>query len=73
MAVHPDTKRRRPTDINQLAKAIVDSVTGDPIAEDPPVKLKKEPVTLGRRNGSKGGEIPVRKRRRDAKKSTEVG
>lgn len=40
MADCPDTKKRRPTDINQLAKSIVDLATGNPIIADPPVDLK---------------------------------
>ncbi len=46
------------TDVNQMAKSIVDMVTGNPIAEEPTPIKKKDPlaVELGRRGGLKGGK-----------------
>lgn len=58
------SKPKRPRDINQLAKAIVDQATAEPTAkpiaatelETP--KHEKDPaaVSLGRRGGLKGGK-----------------
>jgi hypothetical protein len=52
---------KRPRDINQLAKAIVDQATAEPTPEvqatpEPP-RPEKDPaaVSLGRRGGLKGG------------------
>ena len=60
------SKPKRPRDINQLAKAIVDQSIGEAEPEmalpgaDPvePPKPEKDPaaVSLGRRGGLKGGE-----------------
>ncbi|MES2776351.1 MAG: histone H1 [Bacteroidota bacterium] len=49
-------KAKRPTDINQRAKSIVDIATGD--IEDtitPQDELKKAAAALGRKGGLKGG------------------
>jgi hypothetical protein len=53
---------KRPRDVNQLAKAIVDQATAEPTPEvqetaEPP-KPEKDPaaVSLGRRGGLKGGK-----------------
>lgn len=54
-------KRQKPTDINQLAKAIVDLATGNPIHEDPPVELKKRPLAIKRRVGLDGNKTYVEK------------
>lgn len=50
-------------DANELAKRIVDLVTGNPIHEDPPVKAEKNPaaVALGRLGGLKGGKARAEK------------
>lgn len=47
----PDRSRKRPRDVNSLAKMIVDEATGD----EP--KPEKDPaaVALGRKGGLKGG------------------
>lgn len=67
-------KRKRPTDINQLAKATVDRTTGEPepdkeAREDEP---KKNPaaVELGRLGGKKGG--PARAKKLSKKKRSEI-
>ena len=51
----PDRSRRRPRDLNQLAKRLVDESTGDAPAETPD---ERDPaaVELGRRGGLKGGK-----------------
>jgi hypothetical protein len=52
----PDRSRKRPRDVNQLAKLIVDIATGD--ADDSPADDGKNPaaVELGRKGGLKGGK-----------------
>lgn len=58
MAKHP----KRPRDINQLAKAIVDEATGQVPAEQP-ADDGKDPaaVALGRLGGLKGGNARAAK------------
>ncbi len=57
----PERSRKRPTDINQLAKLVVDIATGEvqDTMENPP----KNPaaVALGRLGGLKGGAARARK------------
>lgn len=54
------SSKKRPRDINQLAKMIVDLSVGNPITEDisPIADKEKNPaaVTLGRLGGLKGGK-----------------
>ena len=66
--------KRRPTDPNQLAKSIVDQVTGH--TEEQPQVPEKNPaaVALGRLGGKKGGPARAEKltpdeRREIAKKA----
>lgn len=51
--------RKKSRDVNQLAKRIVDAVTG----EDQPDEPKKDPaaVALGRKGGLKGGKARAAK------------
>ena len=52
------SSKKRPTDINELARAIVDEATGETPEEKPsPDKPQKNPaaVALGRLGGKKGG------------------
>ncbi|HYN50779.1 MAG TPA: hypothetical protein VES62_07620 [Thermoleophilaceae bacterium] len=53
-------KRKRPRDVNQLAKQIVDEATGqaDPL---PPDTRDPLAVELGRRGGLKGGKARAAK------------
>ena len=67
------SKRKRPRDANQLAKAIVDQATGNTPVEAEP---KKNPaaVALGRLGGLKGGKARAKslspaKRKAIAKKA----
>ena len=55
-----DRSRKRPRDLNQLAKQIVDESTGqaDPAPEDTRDPLA---VELGRRGGLKGGPARAKK------------
>ncbi|MCH7593162.1 MAG: hypothetical protein IIB27_01465 [Chloroflexi bacterium] len=53
----PDRTRKRPVDINELAKSIVDEATSEdaPEAEDTRDEISKAAAALGRRGGLKGG------------------
>lgn len=63
-------RRRKPLDVNEIAKSIVDQATGEepsvvapePNAEEPP-KREKDPIAveLGRRGGKKGGKARAEK------------
>ena len=60
------SKKKRPRDPNQLAKAIVDEATGDAPDEEteaPPADEGKNPaaVALGRLGGKKGGKARAAK------------
>jgi hypothetical protein len=66
--------KKRPTDINQRAKMIIDIATGE--IEDTPDLKGKNPhaVALGRLGGTKGGEarakaLSAKKRKEIAKKA----
>lgn len=54
------SSKKRPTDINELAKSIVDEATDQVAEQEPPwVAPKKNPaaVELGRLGGKKGGLV----------------
>ena len=55
--------KKRPQDVNQLAKAIVDEATGDAVEEEAPADDGKNPaaVALGRLGGQKGGKARAAK------------
>ena len=64
------SKKSKPTDISQLARAIVEEVTGELLADQPlPKELPKEPtrqknpaaVALGKLGGKKGGDARAKK------------
>jgi hypothetical protein len=59
------SSKKRPRDINQLAKMIVDLSVGNPINEDisPIAEKEKNPaaVSLGRLGGLKGGKARAAK------------
>ncbi len=73
----PKRASKRPRDINQLAKMIIDMSTGNPIAEDvSPIAREKNPaaVALGKLGASKGGQaraakLSPKKRKDIAKKA----
>lgn len=56
----PDRSRKRPRDLNAMAKAIVDEATGE---APPNPEVGKDPaaVELGRRGGLKGGKARAAK------------
>lgn len=67
-------KKKRPTDLNLLAKSIVDDATNEnPIIEEPstqePIK-NPHAVALGRLGGKKGG--PARAKKLTAKQRQEI-
>ncbi len=66
----PERSRKRPRDVNELAKQLIDEATGDapPKPEAPP----KDPaaVELGRKGGLKGGK--ARAKALSAKKRQEI-
>ena len=57
----PERSRKRPTDVNQLAKQLTDEATGQ--APEPETERKKDPnaVALGRKGGLKGGKARAKK------------
>ncbi len=52
----PDGPRKRPLDLNRLAKSLVDDATGEAPAEAPGPQKDPAAVALGRRGGLKGGK-----------------
>jgi len=70
LLVMPDRSRKRPRDLNAMAKSIVDDATGE--APPEPDEPQKDPaaVELGRRGGLKGG--PARAKKLSARKRTEI-
>lgn len=53
----PDRSRRRPSDVNELGRAVVDLATGNADESDYNNDSAKDPaaVALGRKGGLKGG------------------
>lgn len=65
------SSKRKPSDLNQLAKAIVDQATGSEPPEKPADKTKNPAaVALGRLGGLKGGK--ARAAKLTAKKRSEI-
>jgi hypothetical protein len=57
----PDRSRKRPRDLNQLAKSLVDDTTDPLPADDPADERDPLAVELGRRGGLKGGKARAEK------------
>ena len=57
----PEKHPKRPRDINQWAKHMVDIVTGAAKEHDPDVGKDAAAVSLGRRGGLKGGNARAAK------------
>ena len=57
----PDRSRKRPTDLNALAKQLVDEATGSAPKHDPDAGKDPAAVALGRRGGLKGGKARAAK------------
>jgi hypothetical protein len=51
----PERSRKRPRDVNELAKQLVDEVTGEALPVDPGEGKDPAAVALGRKGGLKGG------------------
>jgi hypothetical protein len=51
----PDRSRKRPRDVNELAKRLVDEATGEAAPYDPDAGKDPAAVALGRKGGLKGG------------------
>lgn len=52
---------KRPRDVNELAKAVVDEATGQAEPVDPDEGKDPAAVSLGRRGGLKGGKARAKK------------
>jgi hypothetical protein len=52
----PERSRKRPTDVNELAKRLVDEAIGDKEKTDPDAGKDPAAVALGRKGGLKGGK-----------------
>ena len=66
----PTRASKRPRDVNQLAKMIVDMSTGEVSKEEPPPEREKNPaaVALGKLGASKGGKARAEKLGREQRK-----
>ena len=54
-------KKKRPTDVNQLAKSVVDDATRDESEPEPDDGKNPAAVALGRLGGLKGGKARAKK------------
>jgi len=73
----PERSKKRPRDLNTLARSIVDEATGEAPPPEPEPEKDPAAVELGRRGGLKGGKARAAKlsaeRRADiAKKAAEA-
>jgi hypothetical protein len=57
----PDRSRKRPRDVNELAKQLVDEATSDEPPAAPDEGKNPAAVELGRRGGLKGGKARAEK------------
>jgi hypothetical protein len=57
----PERSRKRPTDVNELAKQVVDEATGEAAPVDPDAGKDPAAVALGRKGGLKGGKARAAK------------
>ena len=57
----PERSRKRPTDVNELAKQIVAEATGETESADPDAGKDPAAVALGRKGGLKGGKARAAK------------
>ncbi len=58
----PERSRKRPSDVNELARLLVDEATGNaPPAPDPDEGKAPAAVALGRKGGLKGGKARAEK------------
>lgn len=57
----PDRTSKRPRDVNQLAKLVVDIATGEAARPHSPAEKNPAAVALGRLGGLKGGKARAKK------------
>lgn len=57
----PERSRKRPRDVNELAKQLVDEATGDVPKVDPDDGKDPAAVALGRKGGLRGGRARAEK------------
>jgi hypothetical protein len=57
----PDRSRKRPTEVNELAKQLVGEATGEVEPVDPNAGKDPAAVALGRKGGLKGGKARAAK------------
>ena len=57
----PDRSSKRPRDVNELAKRLVDEATGEAPKFDPDTGKDPAAVALGRKGGLKGGRARAEK------------
>jgi hypothetical protein len=57
----PERSRKRPSDVNELAKQLVDEATSEAPSVDPDAGKDPAAVALGRRGGLKGGKARAAK------------
>lgn len=57
----PDRSRKRPSDVNELARQLVDEATGEAPSVDPDAGKDPAAVALGRKGGLKGGKARAAK------------
>ncbi len=57
----PDRSRKRPRDVNELARQLVDEATGEASKFDPDEGKDPAAVALGRKGGLKGGRARAAK------------
>lgn len=57
----PDRSRKRPRDVNEIARQIVDEATGEVPPLDPDEGKDPAAVALGRKGGLKGGKARAAK------------
>lgn len=69
--------KKRPRDVNQLAKMIVDMSTGEAPKDEPPPDKNPAAVALGKLGASKGGKaraekLSARRRKEIARKAAQT-
>ena len=57
----PDRSRKRPRDVNELARQLVDEATDEAPPADPDAGKDPAAVALGRKGGLKGGKARAAK------------
>ncbi len=66
----PERSKKRPRDVNELARSIVDDATSEDKPTEPGSTKNPAAVELGRLGGLKGG--PARAKKLSAKRKSEI-